>query len=307
MINTAIGWTNNSLNAWWGCVEVSPGCDNCYARVFSKRVGRDVWGIHARRFFTKGSFRQALAWNAKAKAAGARIRVFVQSMSDLFEVLPQGHEDAEEMDRRRKEFFEEIIPACDFIDFQLLTKRVGNVAKLVPASWLSGGWPANAWMGISVVNQIEADRDIPKLLALPAPTRFLSCEPLIAEVDLRPFLFESCDGCDGAGGFDSADPQDYEECKRCEGSGVNEEFPLGELHWVIIGGESGAGARSMVLGWAKNIVRQCQAAGAAVFMKQLGGKPTNREGEPHQVSNSHGTDLADFPEVLRVQQFPEAA
>jgi hypothetical protein len=78
-----------------------------------------------------------------------------------------------------------------------------------------------------------------------------------------------------------------------------------KIDWVIVGGESGRGARSMVLGWAKDIVRQCQAAGTPVMVKQLGAKPTNREGVIHVIHDKKGADMADWPEVLRVREFPK--
>jgi len=74
---------------------------------------------------------------------------------------------------------------------------------------------------------------------------------------------------------------------------------------VIVGGESGPGARPMVLGWAKDIVRQCKANGVAVFVKQMGSHPTNREGErcPH-IAARKGDDMAEWPEELRVREMP---
>jgi protein gp37 len=263
---TAISWCDHTLNSWWGCVEVSPGCDHCYAKTLAERWGRQVWGVLAPRYFTKKGFNQALAWDAAAKKDGVRRRVFVQSMSDICEILPEAHESKAEMDARRKDLFERIIPTCSNLDFQLLTKRVGNYSKVVPASWMSGEWPSNAWAGISVVNQNEVDRDIPKLERLPAPVRFLSVEPLISDVLLDDHLLH--------------------------------------LHWVIIGGESGSQARSMVLGWAKDIVRECAKWNVAVFMKQLGKIPINREGVKHPISDSHGANIEEFPAILRVRQFP---
>lgn len=142
---TGISWTDHTLNDWWGCVEVSPGCDHCYAKTLALRFGRNVWGVHAPRYFTKKGFGQALTWQKNAERDKVRRRVFVQSMSDLFESLPEGHPDRATMLERRYKFFTEIIPACPNLDFQLLTKRVGNIEKMVPKEWLTGAWPDNAW------------------------------------------------------------------------------------------------------------------------------------------------------------------
>lgn len=239
---TGIQWTDHTLNDWWGCVEVSPGCDHCYAKTLALRWGREVWGVHTPRYFTKKGFSQALTWQRAAEKEGVRRRVFVQSMSDIFEILPSNHPQRYDMDFRRRRFFHEIVPACPNLDFQLLTKRVGNVWRSVPIPWMRGAWPANVWLGISVVDQKEADRDIPKLIDLPAPIRFLSCEPLIEPVDLTYPCFN------GADSFGS----------------------LPGLHWVIVGGESGAQARAMDPLWARTLRDQCGAAGIPFFFKQWG-------------------------------------
>lgn len=112
-------------------------------------------------------------------------------------------------------------------------------------------WPLpNVWLGVSVEDQAAADERIPKLLATPAAVRFLSCEPLIEEVDLRTdFLRET--GVDWPWGSRSTD----------------------HIGWVIVGGESGPGARPCDLAWIRGIVGQCKAAGVPVFVKQAGGKP----------------------------------
>ena len=84
--DTEIGWTDHSWNPWWGCTKVSPGCANCYAEKFSKRVGHRVWGDQApRRFLGDKHWAQPLKWNAAAAKAGERHRVFCASMADVFE------------------------------------------------------------------------------------------------------------------------------------------------------------------------------------------------------------------------------
>lgn len=78
--DTAIEWTDHTFNPWWGCVNVSPGCDHCYAEMFAKRVGQDVWGKTAgRRFFGDKHWNEPKRWTG---------RVFCASMADVFEPNP---------------------------------------------------------------------------------------------------------------------------------------------------------------------------------------------------------------------------
>lgn len=288
---TAISWTDATFNGWWGCTAISPGCDHCYAERFSKRVGVD-WGPYAaRRVFGDKHWTEPLKWNREpffecalcgfrgtrrefdspAKHLGCssntrplignamnptRRRVFCFSMADVFDKdAPAGQRDR----------FFSLCEATPELDKLVLTKRVGNVARMVPEAW-TRSWPRHVWLGISVVNQEEADRDIPKLLALPAAVRFLSCEPLLGRIDLR--------GKDAQGS--ALDP--YENDRK--------------VSWVIAGGESGGGARPMHVDWARSLRDQCVDAGVAFFMKQMGGARDKREG------------LDDLPEDLRLRRFP---
>ncbi len=274
--NSKIQWTDHTKNLWWGCVEVSPGCDHCYAKDLATRWGRDVWGVNAPRFFTKEPFKELDKWQREADKAGIRKRVFVQSMSDICEVLPFEHPNRQQMDNVRQAFFEKVANEWGMLDFQLLTKRVGNYPKVVPARWLGGAWPANAWAGISVVNQTEADRDIPKLLALPAPVKFLSVEPQIGPIDLTDL---GCRSLEHAYGGESS------EWKR--------------LQWVIVGGESGSQARPFDPDWARSLIEQCDMAGVACFVKQMGRRPVGL-----MLKDNHGGDWSEWPEDLRVREFP---
>lgn len=113
------------------------------------------------------------------------------------------------------------------------------------------------WLGATVVNQEEADRDIPKLIALPARVRFLSMEPLLGPVSLDWAL------------------------------------ATGNLHWVIVGGESGPGARPMREDWALAIRKQCDYANVQFFMKQMGG-----------VRDKRG-ELRSMPLFLQVREVPK--
>jgi protein gp37 len=193
--------------------------------------------------------------------------IFVNSMSDLF------HEQVP------FEFIREAILTMIMNSkhtYQILTKRPQRMLEWwnwYEKEWLIGdrphGFPKNIWLGVSVENQHAADERIPLLLQVPARVRFLSCEPLLEPVDL-PFNDE----------FPSADGGCYEDARH-------------GIHWVIIGGESGPGARFMSKGWALDLVEQCKAAGVSVFVKQLGGYPDKRD------------RMEEWPDYLQVQEFPD--
>jgi protein gp37 len=181
------------------------------------------------------------------------------SMGDLFERLPDSHPDWPEMCRRRDELFTTIVPCTPDLRWQFLTKQVANVKKFVPVSWLTGAWPGNVQMGISVVNQAEADRDIPRLLALPAAIRFLSYEPALGPIHLASYLHG--------------------------------------LDWIICGGESGGKntARPMELNWARDLRNQCKAANVPFFAKQLGNVQARRLG---LKGDRHGGNMDLWPGEL---------
>lgn len=230
---TTIEWTDHTFNTHWGCSKISPGCDGCYAERLAARFGYG-WGDDApKREFSEKHWNELLRWDRHAREAGVRRRVFTNSMSDLFDKFaPDGV-------RERHFPFIERTPNLDHL---LLTKRIGNVERMVPAHWLDGGWPANAWLGISVVNQEEADRDIPKLLRVPARVRFLSIEPMLGPIRLYD------DWLYGVG------------WSRCHGP----------LDWVIAGGESGPHARPTHPDWFRSLRDQCTAAGVSFLFKQWG-------------------------------------
>lgn len=169
---TAIAWTDHTYNPWWGCVNVSPGCDHCYAETFAKRTGHDVWGKDSgRRFFGEKHWNEPLKWTG---------RVFCASMADVFEM---NHV----LDDERERLWS-LIDATPHLTWQLLTKRPENVLRLAPDRWLED-WPAHVWLGTTVEDQVRANIRIPRLLNVPGvAVRFLSCEPLLGPVVLSPWL-----------------------------------------------------------------------------------------------------------------------
>ena len=175
---TGIAWCDSTFNAWVGCTKVSPGCDHCYAEALDARHrwgGAVHWGAGVPRYRTSASnWAKPLAWNRKAAASGKRWLVFTNSLADVF--------DNEVPGEWRADLFA-LIRQTQNLTWLLLTKRIGIAWKYLPGVVLP-----NIWLGASVVNQEEADRDIPKLLATPAAKRFVSYEPSLEAVDFRPWL-----------------------------------------------------------------------------------------------------------------------
>jgi protein gp37 len=320
MQNSSIEWTDHTFNPWIGCTKVSPGCDHCYAEAsMDKRLHVVQWGAgRPRKRSSDANWRQPLRWNAQAEREGRRFRVFCASLADVFDnEVPHGWR----VDLLR------LIESTPNLDWLLLTKRVGNVdrlldeaARLMPEIL---AWPLpNVWLGATVVNQEEVDRDIPKLLAVPAAKRFLSIEPMLGPVDLG---LCNCDNGSVPGPYNVGGVT----CPLCNGAGGR------MLDWVIVGGESGPGARPFNIEHARAIVRQCQAAGVPVFVKQIGVQPRGWCAailqsdapasefapdhcdlyEAHEtaqpcpgrcffLTHGKGGDPAEWPEDLRVRQFP---
>lgn len=286
---TDIAWTQYSWNPLRGCSRVSAGCMNCYAERQAMRMSAPGQAYHGLVRLTS----QGPKWTGEIAVVGERLLdparwtrprlVFVNSMSDLF------HERVPEA------FIDQVFAVMTRFNahtFQVLTKRADRMAEYMltpgrarrmleqamqvspPCGITDVSWPPpNVWFGVSVEDQAAADDRIPLLLATPAAVRWISAEPLLGPLDAL-----------GEHGLHGGP---------------------GQLDWVVVGGESGPGARSMVLGWAKTIVRHCRAAGVPVFVKQLGAHPINREGEPHPVSDRAGKVMADWPEELRVQEWPK--
>lgn len=259
---TGIEWADSTFNPWMGCTKVSQACDHCYAERDTRRFGRVQWGSGQPRVRTSaGNWKKPLQWNASAcwfiqcndcgwrgeskgalcqhchsgNTEPARRRVFCASLADVFdnEVDPQW----------RADLFS-LIQQTPSLDWLLLTKRIGNVRAMLPEQVIGGGLPNNVWIGATICNQEEADRDIPKLLSVPAAVRFVSMEPLLGPVDLR---------------------QAHMTRERLD------NWPVAtRVDWVIVGGESGPDARPMHPEWARRLRDQCAAACVPFLFKQWG-------------------------------------
>lgn len=271
---SAIEWTDATFNPWWGCTRVSPGCDHCYADTWARRLGmNDLWDSAKRRTFGAKHWADPVKWNRAAERAGKRLRVFCASMADVFD------KDGPELERAN---LWDLIEDTPHLDWLVLTKRIGNVKRMLPQP------PENVWLGISVVNQEEADRDIPKLLEIPARVRFLSCEPLLGPISLAQEWLD-------AEYFGHSSDCDDDLCalNGDEYSCRGQIFEQPAIDWVIVGGESGKRARPMPLHWVTDIQQACMAAGVAFFMKQ-----------GSEANWPRFKEFESFPEDIRMRQWP---
>ena len=215
-----------TFNPWIGCAKVSPACRGCYAESMMNRFGRpELWqGVRQR---TKpGNWNKVKSWKPGTK-------VFCASLADVFEdhpFLPEWRAD-----------LWKLIEETPHLTWLLLTKRPENVMVMVQASGRQG-WPGHVWLGTTVENQAMAELRIPYLCDIPAPVRFLSCEPMVGPVDLfSQGLIDSCV--------------------------VPEDLPV---EWVIAGGETGAKARPSNPAWFRSLRDQCELAGIPFHFKQHG-------------------------------------
>lgn len=319
---TKIEWSEAVWNPIRGCSMVSSGCERCYAMRQARRMDHPGGAYEGLTKMTPsgpkwtGDVRtvphlldQPLRWTRPR-------RIFVNSMSDLF------HPDVPE------EFIDQVFAVMALAPhhvFQVLTKRPGRMreylldrgddlgARLCQVTYEITGmdpgpapeWPLpNVWLGTSVENQATADERIPYLLETPAAVRWLSCEPLLGPVDL---------GYRGAGAL------------LIDGAGkkmVPQAWAPHQVDWVVVGGESGPGARPCNVAWIGSLVDQCRGAGVPVFVKQLGAdpciyhEPATENGFPIEapfrehlrldgaIRHSKGGDPSEWPEDLRVREYP---
>lgn len=286
---TAIEWADRTFNPWEGCQKVGPGCDNCYAETRNARWnGGEAtnWGPGApRRRTSAANWRKPIQWDKQAaedirvaKAGGIPppppVFVFCASLADVFDNAVPAH--------WRVDLFG-LIRDTPNLTWLLLTKRPGNILKFRPMPDL---WPRNAAIGCTVVNQEEADRDIPKLLEAKAQLdpafAFLSMEPLLGPVDLTSIPY----------GEPIGNAPSYMDVLAARvwmptGSWSGVGHPDGDrtyvdlcngVDWVIVGGESGSKARPMALDWARSIRDQCEPTGVVFNFKQVGGRGADKGG-----------------------------
>ena len=280
---TSIEWTDATWNPVRGCSRVSPGCGGpnhqggCYAEKIAARFSDQGHPFHgfAERTEHGGRWTGTLALVDELLDLPLRWkkprRIFVNSMSDLFHENLKDHEIGAVF---------EVMRDANWHTFQVLTKRADRMREWV-SSRNAKNWPMwigkwllpNVWLGVSVEDQARKDR-IEELRRTSAAIRFLSLEPLLEDLG---------------------------------------ELKLGGISLAIIGGESGPNSRPFDLAWPRNIIRQCKAAGTACFMKQLGARPVetplrsdHNYRRPLKLRDRKGSDSSEWPEDLRVREFPNA-
>lgn len=292
----------------WFCTKCSPGCLHCYAEKINLRLGNGL--TYQVKNLNEIEFRLVnldapLRWRKPGF-------VFVNSMTDLFhEAVP-------------KEMVDQVFAVMAIAGqqtFQVLTKRATVMrayfenpqvsSRLALAVQRTQNWQPhavdlvrslplpNVWLGVSAENQKYWDERVEQLGATPAAVRFVSAEPLLGDID-----------CGNA--FDPPP----------------ERSAYSPIDWVIVGGESGARARTCNLNWIRSLVRQCVLNEVPVFVKQLGSKPYDEapyiEGDPHfkgwtlvhlggqkfwnqhyRLKDRKGGDSSEWGAEFRVRQMPE--
>ena len=211
MEGSKIEWTTHTWNPVSGCTQVSPGCDNCYAKALAERLRGPAFPKGFEITLRPHRLRQPRNWLPSL--------VFVNSMSDLFHDLVSD------------EFILkvwEVMSETPQHNYQILTKRPDRMAELV-SNEIDTVLP-NVWLGTSVEN-VDVVFRIDELRQVPASVRFISFEPLIGPVG---------------------------------------QTSLKDIHWAIVGGESGASARPIQEDWIDEIHELCREHHTAFFFKQWG-------------------------------------
>ena len=224
-----------------------------------------------------------------------------------------------------------MIDATPNLCWLLLTKRPENIRRM----WHDKRMPrrvkeaplsrrSNVWLGCSVSNQETADRMVPKLLTCRdlAPVLFVSCEPLLGRIDLSGSLAKNCihsahnhqmvTGHKVINSHHIPTNTYASHCTVCDAEFMDTSATL---DWCIWGGESGPNARRCDLQWIRDGVRQCREAGVPAFVKQLGSNAGRRLSKgkdplswsPYRTKDGKGADPEEWPDDLRVQQFPQLA
>jgi protein gp37 len=257
--NTKIEWATATWNPWDGCQKVSKGCKFCYMYRHKNRFHEDATVVTQA---PEHRFNLPKKWNNPEV-------IFTCSMSDFF---------IKDADNWRMAAFE-IMKNTPHHTYLILTKRIDRVLGQLPPDW-GKGYP-NVWIGVSVESQKTANYRIPKLWEIPAKVRFLSIEPILEQIDIKPFLNV----------FIPEPVNDW-------------VFPI---HWVIVGGETGNDNgeyiyRPAKLEWFREIIAACAEFEVPVFVKQLG-TGLYRD---IKLNDRSGSDFEDpnFPALLKKREFP---
>lgn len=291
MAKSKIEWTEFSWNPIFGCTKISSGCKNCYAERTARRLAH-MGQSNYKMVVQDGRWNNCVVWDPSLLERPLHWRkprrIFVCSMSDLF------HEDVP-LDFQIEVF--DTIQKCQRHIFMVLTKRPENMLEFFGGSSGAGLNCAplpNVWLGVSCSNQADADKNIPILLQIPAAVHYVSFEPLLEGIDLigknksrmgkkgylpnylKPFFCKEC------GRHLTTPPSTVTQmCGYCGG---NSFVMRKTIDWVIVGGESGPGARPMHPQWVRDIRDDCVKAGVPFFFKQWG----EWEEATHENAERHG-------------------
>ena len=354
MTKTPIEWADWSSNPLryrtadgrvvWACEKISLGCQHCYAEALSHRYGgvrrAGEWNAATMGSLTPFLDDAELRRMLQDKRISGK-RVFIGDMTDVFGAwVPDALLDrlfavlALRPDVTWQILTKRASRAREYFNAEGVLSRVAEQAATIFRTWSIGRLdyfkvyplgPAgefgtrwfvfpfplpNVWLGVSAENQEQADARIPFLLQTPAAVRFVSVEPLIGPVDLERYLERTDEvPCCGLGG-----------CEHCAGTGT---AARSLLQWVIVGGESGHGARPCDVRWIEAVVDGCRQAGTAVFVKQLGTRVVHSApvlsdwpddlrwemdadgGKGRAIGFSHkAANPTEWPAGLRVREFP---
>lgn len=268
--NTHISWADSTFNPWIGCTAVGPGCDHCYAELYGNRWGIKWGDQYPRRRTAYAYWQLPDRWQAGAKKffadRGHRQRVFAASLADIFDkCAPEG---------ALRDFWAKVHDTPD-LDWMIVTKRSGRILKSLPENW--GPRYSNVIMIVTVCNQAEFDRDVPRLLALkllfPWLRIALSIEPMLGAIDISAVRPGTCVICKGSGLDRDGDYSSGGICANCKGKGSDELNP--GLDLIICGGESQQleGTRDLVplrLKWVRDLRDQCAELSIPFHFKQWG-------------------------------------
>lgn len=269
---TKISWATKTWNVIAGCTDVSPACKNCYAKYVAYKESEK--GVSKFKGLAIESNSGTVRWTGELNVARERLfnepgrwkepsLIFVNSMSDLFwEEVPR-----DLVFKVLDKMFE-----ADWHNYLILTKRANRMRLLVDEFCEHKNidvLPGFIWLGVSVEDEKRASERLPLLDATKAEVKFVSCEPLLEEVDFS-------------------------------------KYPV--MDWYIVGGESVEierdkfEARSFNSDWARKIKNFCEVTGAAFHMKQLGSNPVLES-----TKSFKGDDFNELPEELKVREYPKNA
>lgn len=293
---TKISWTDATWSPVTGCTKTALGCAHCFAEHMTRRFWRQ-WNCqpppnHFKVQLHPERLDKPLHWRKPR-------RIFVCSMSDLF------HEDVP------FEFIDKVMESIHQTPrhtYQILTKRPGRMAEYFLHSDKPRHCymrPGNTHLGVSCSTQADADKNIPILLQVPAAVRFVSLEPLLGPINVRPYITQGINHCRSCGWYGDDDGDlthgPVFPCPKCD----NDTYALPideELDWVIVGCESGPKRRPCKLEWIRSIVQQCKEANVPCFVKQI----DTTELKPQGVLGCKvSRNPEEWPEDLRVQEYPE--